>query len=165
MVIVAHPRFHRDRGPAYFACLRTGGRRTRLDRNGEATVIYQPVGVWAAVLVFKEVGPEGGAQVIRLTNVRTGLHYETGGAGTFQDITTVRLEPTGTAAYLIRVNVVGQDELYACPMPYCYPHSRQAIRRELVDKGTHIPDRSITLRHGVLRWIRDGEPHVLDLHA
>jgi hypothetical protein len=165
LVIVARERFHRDKGPAHYACLRSGRHRTRLDRNGEATVVYPPAGVWAAILLQKEVGRLAGVLVIRLTNVRTGLHYETGGAGgPCCDILAVRLEPTGTVAFLIR-NSIGEDRLYACPMPSCYPHSRKVIEPERVDEAMHIPVNSVSLRHGILRWIADGVAHVLDLHA
>jgi hypothetical protein len=71
-VIVAHPS-DRAAGPAFFGCLRRRERRYRLDLPAfGASQVIEPAGVWAAVLT---------RGIIRLTDLRDGTHYQSGGDG------------------------------------------------------------------------------------
>jgi hypothetical protein len=149
----------RGRVRAYFGCLERRGRPWRLLRSRwEGGDGYAPIrlggrwvahGLWAgctrcrdsATLVVRQNLRSGRREVLRSDAVDDGLD---------RTVWDLELAPNGSLAWI-------EDELGPNGREIAVFAARRGAPVEVLDRGSGIALRSLTLRRGVVRWDRDGE--------
>jgi hypothetical protein len=148
---------------AYYGCLRSAGKRHRIDYAPHEEVL-DPLLLAGRYLAYladgrANISDEQGYGVLALADLKTLRVYEVEPDRSRVVRQSVQLRPTGSTAYLLAPNglTLMPRSVVTCIMPTCFDRQGYAKTTVFLDTGA-IPGNSLQLHGRTLTWTNAGQP-------